>query len=126
MRSLIQVYALAVCFCALMCLIVALGFGLYDLVRIAAPGFTMNQYWNFATNEQYIQSHPEHKEIPEAELTQFREAANQLSSQGERRAAGQSLVFATIIVLIDAVVFGVHWSIAKRVETRITASASSP
>ena len=119
MRSLIQVYALAVCFFSLMCFVVALGFGLYDLVRIVAPGFTMNQYWNVATNDQYLQIHPDQKDLPEFELTLLREIANQYSFDGERRAAGQSLVFVTIIVVIDAVVFAIHWGIAKRAETRM-------
>lgn len=116
MRSLIQLYALAVCFCALMCLVIALGIGLYDLVRIAVPDFTLSQSY-YVTNDQYLLYNPEKKGLPVDELTRQREELHQQSLVGERKGGGQSLVFAAIIVGIDIVVYAIHWRIARQADS---------
>ena len=43
-RPSVETYGLAVCFTALLCFVIALGVGLYDLLQIAAPEFTLNAY----------------------------------------------------------------------------------
>ena len=43
-KSILEIYALAVCFLALVCFVIALGLGVYDLIQIANPGFTINAY----------------------------------------------------------------------------------
>jgi hypothetical protein len=115
-RSLIQAYALAVCFAALMCLVVALGIAGYDLIQIAAPGFTLqpNPWWE--SNEQYLIYHPDKKELPPQEIARLRDADRIAAIAGERRQATQSLVFVSIVLLIDVVVYIVHWRMAKRRE----------
>ena len=115
-RSLIQAYALAVCFAALMCLVVALGIGVYDLVQIAAPGFTLPQYELWESNEQFLTYHPDKKELPPQEIAQLRAAYRESALAGERRLATQSLVFVAIIILIDVAAYAVHWRMARRRE----------
>ena len=43
-RPSVETYGLAVCFTALLCFVIALGVGLYDLLQIASPEFTLNAY----------------------------------------------------------------------------------
>ena len=43
-RPSVETSGLAVCFTALLCFVIALGVGLYDLLQIAAPEFTLNAY----------------------------------------------------------------------------------
>ena len=43
-KSSIEIYGLAVCFVTLLCFIIALGVGIYDLLQIAYPEFTLNAY----------------------------------------------------------------------------------
>ena len=112
----IQFYALAVCFSALMCLVVALGVGIYDLIQISAPVFTM-QPWQcdiYQSNERFLASYPDKKEYPPAEITKLREGIFRDALAAERRSAKQSAVFIMIILAIDVVVFAVHWRLAMR------------
>jgi hypothetical protein len=55
----IRIYALAVCFAAVLCLAVSLGIGLYDIVQLSFPHQTMDSYQHRAlqSNEQFRQSH---------------------------------------------------------------------
>ena len=114
MRSLIQIYALAVCFATLMCLVVALGIGIYDLVQISAPQFTLPYYEFYQSDENFAFSHPNTKELPQAEIARRREQALADAILSERRGAMQSGVFVLIILAIDIVVFGVHWWIGGK------------
>ncbi len=129
-RSLIQVYALAVCFFSLSCLIVALGIGLYDVVQMAVPDFTLQGYPSWETNEQFVYYHPDKKDLPEVEVTVLRKAELAIAVAGERKEALRSAVFVGIIIMIDSVVFAIHWIIAKRNEPcapgRLAANQTNP
>jgi hypothetical protein len=113
-RSLIQLYALTVCFAALMCFVVALGLGLYDLVRITWPGFTVQEYLLWRSDEHYLMYYPDKRSLPAAEVALLREEAREQALAAERRSALQRLVLLAIIVGIDVVVYGIHWRIARR------------
>jgi hypothetical protein len=112
MRSLIQVYALAVCFATLMCFVVALGVGMYDVLQIAAPSFTLESYQPYQSNDVFVQFFPDKKERPEGEITALREQALRDALHFEQRSAVQSGAFVLIILAINAGVFLVHWRIA--------------
>lgn len=112
-RSLIQLYALSVCFASLMCLVVALGLAMYDLVRISAPGFTVQEYMLWHSDEHFLMYHPDKKDLPPAERAALREEYRQSALSAERRSAQQRFVFESIIILIDIVVYAVHWRIAR-------------
>ena len=43
-RSFVEIYGLAVCFVTLLCFVIALGVGIYDLLQVALPEFTLNAY----------------------------------------------------------------------------------
>ena len=86
-KSILGIYALAVCFVALGCFVIALGIGVYDLIQIANPEFTLNpyEYERHQSNEAFRGSPDralrgiapgipiEPTERPEEEVTQQRE-----------------------------------------------------
>lgn len=116
-RNLVEVYALAVCFVTLVCCVVALGFGIYDLIRIANPEFTLNshQYERHQSNESFSSNWPQNKPVPEDEkLTKLREDSYRALLRTEKRDGVQSLAWSLIIILIDIIVFAIHWLMAKR------------
>jgi hypothetical protein len=115
-RSLIQLYALTVCFATLMCLVVVLGLGCYDLVRIAAPGFTVQEYMLWQSDEHFLTYHPDKKDLPEKERAVLREQYQLAALQSERRSALQRFVFVSIIATIDVVVYALHWRLARAAE----------
>ena len=116
-RSLIQVYSLTVCFCTLMCGVIALGFATYDLIRIAAPGFTItSSYGVWESDEQFVLVYPDKKGLPPAELAILREKHRQEALAYERKTGQQGFVFAFIILAIDGAVYAIHWRIARRAE----------
>lgn len=118
-RSLIQVYALCVCFCTLMCFVVALGIGLYDVVQVAAPEFTMSwAHEMYRSADQYLAYYPDRKTLPPAEVERLRQAGYRDAVAAERRGAWQSLIFASVIVLIDVGVYAAHWRIARSRDRR--------
>ena len=124
-RALVEVYALAVCFVTVVCFVVALGIGIYDLIQILNPQFTIDSYTydRHQSNEAFLINWPKDKPRPQGEeLTRLREESYQAALRSEKRGAIQSLTMVFIIILIDLVVYIIHWYVAKR--ARATADAS--
>lgn len=129
-KSLLEIYALAVCFTTIVCFIIALGFAIYDAIQIATPEFTLSsyEYKRHQNNDEFWKSYHcgyENRERqmqrPSEEiLTQQRLESYPLVIKAERRDAFHSLTISTIILIINVVVFLVHWGIARRArETNI-------
>ena len=123
-KSLLEIYALLICFAMIVCFVISLGAAIYSIVEIGKPEFTMNSYTygSHQTNDAYWLSRVEDyrdrgKEIrrpSEDELTKRRLEAYRLATISEKRDGSQTLVRAMIILLIDIVVFAIHWRIAGR------------
>jgi hypothetical protein len=126
-KTILEIYALAVCFITLMCFVVCLGIASYSLVEITNPSFTMStsQYQRHQNNDAYwknccdLQPYSNTEKIPavrpsEAELTKQRLESYQFEQNSERREGFQTLVKTLIIMLVDVLTFLVHWFIAKR------------
>ena len=120
-RSLVEIYALAVCFVTVTCFAVAAGIAIYDLVQIAYPEITLNshEYERHQSNTAYRTSYyPDAKSIAalsEEEVTKRREESYRSALNGEKRDGWQSLLRMAIVMLVDALFFFVHWRLAKRV-----------
>lgn len=112
-HSAIQIYSLAVCFATLICLVVSLGVGLYNGVRMAIPAFTLTGWQPYESNAQYVIFWPDKKDLPDEEVTRLREAAYRDALAAERHGAAQSLVFVGIILVIDVAVYIAHWRMAR-------------
>jgi hypothetical protein len=118
MKSLLEIYALAVCFVTITCFAIFLGVGIYAIIELSAPGFTMKSY-NYEvhqTNENFTRGWEDEKrqKYSEEEITKLREEDYQVALDRVRRDAAQSLLKVFIIILIDIVIFLIHWSIAKK------------
>jgi hypothetical protein len=125
-KTVLEIYALSVCFVAVVCLVISVGVGLYSIVEIAAPQFTMRGYTynQYQSNEAYwvscgpgIRSCGSGEKPPrpsEAELTAKREAGFLAELSSERRDGAQTLIKSAIFALLGAVAFFVHWQLAKR------------
>lgn len=99
-RTPIQVYALTVCFAALLCFVITFGIAVYDVVQIAAPEFT------YSPDAYSLEPAPGTIEYQEA-------------IQDEKHGAARSLVQTSIILLIDIAVFTFHWKVANRSITQM-------
>ncbi len=124
-KSALEIYSLAVCFIAVVAFVISLGTGLYSIIKISYPEFTIDQwrYEQFQTNDKFWENNPKHfppelkgepaKRPPEAELTKMREEAYQVVLKGEQRNGSQTLVHSLIFFLISSVVFFLHWRLFK-------------
>ena len=127
-KSILEIYALALCFSSIVCFVVALGVGVYDVAQIVNPEFTLNshEYSRHQSNDAFwddpmgmplmIPGESPAKERPrppEHELTKKREQSYQQTLLFEKRNASQGLVQVAIIIFIDCIVFMIHWWIAQ-------------
>lgn len=122
-RTLLEVYALAVCFVTVGCFVIAFGIALYGAIGVAQPGFTLSghTYEMHRTNDRFFnrqvfmpdEEKQQRVRPPEAELTRQRQESLAAAIDGERRDSAQTTVKSMIVVLIDLLVFFVHWRIAR-------------
>ena len=122
-KSFVEIYGLAVCFVTLLCFVIALGVGIYDLLQVAFPEFTLNayEYERHQSNDSFRNAPPVFRSVPriaeavpipeatEDAITRQREDSYRSVLRFERRRAGQSLVMVGIVMLIDVLVFLPHW-----------------
>lgn len=117
-KTLIEIYALAVCFVTIICFAVSLGVGLYDLLEISNPEFTLKsrQYEKHQTNDAFTRSWNKKQidKYSEEEITSKREDSYRVALTTESRNAIQSFIRMLIIILIDLVMFFSHWKLARR------------
>ena len=117
-KSLLEIYALAVCFVTITCFAIFLGVGIYDIIKLSAPAFTMKSYdYEYhQTNEKFTGNWKEEKreKYSEEKITKLREEAYQVVLEKEQSDAIQSLIRILIIISIDIIIFLIHWSVAKK------------
>lgn len=125
MKSKLEIYALAVCFASIVCLIISIGIAGYSIIEITAPKITMSShnYQKYQTNDAYWQSKwgcseqykaTSDKTRPkEEEITKQRLDAFALAIEGEQREGFQTLIKCLMFILISGIVLFVHWRIAK-------------
>jgi hypothetical protein len=129
-KSLLEIYALAVCFATIVCFVISLGVAIYSIVEIINPKFTMNsyEYKRYQSNDAYWLSRVDdyrnkEKDMQrpsEDELTKQKTEGYRLAVISEKRDGYQGLTKTAIIILINIVVFFIHWRIARRArETNI-------
>jgi len=121
-KTVLEIYALAVCFFTVACMAITLGIAIYDVIQVAVPSFTINNYKfeqhqsNDAFRSQLSSYDNKDKAPPlsEAEVTKRREESWALSLRSEKHEGAQSLVRILIILIVSAIVFLIHWRIARR------------
>ena len=116
-KSLLEIYALAVCFVTIICFAIALGVFVYDVLEMTNPKLTLRsyQYKMHQTNEAFTRNNiKKYENYSEEEITKFREDSYTVALEAEKRDAIQSIVRVLIIMIIDMVIFVVHWKLANR------------
>lgn len=125
-KSILEIYALAVCFVTVVCFVVSLGIATYSVLEIVKPEFTVNSsqfsqhqtndaFWDSCGANRYCGPEAKKKDRPsEADVTKQRNDSYARVLASEQRDGSQVLVKCFIIMLIDLVVFGFHWVVARR------------
>ena len=89
---------------------------------MSKPELTLKsyQYQKHQTNEAFTRNWSKKKEKPaEAEITRMREKSYAVALEAERRDAVQSFIRVIIIMIIDMVIFLIHWKLAKHARESI-------
>lgn len=121
-KTILEVYALAVCFCVIICFAITLGISVYDVIRVSHPSFTLNgwEYDKFQSNDNFCSSSRDANtpnqcsSQSESAITAKRETAYAITLKSEQRKGLQSLVNSLIILFINIIIFIPHWIIARR------------
>ena len=124
-KTILEIYALAVCFFTVACFVITLGMVIWDMVEFSAPEFTITNH-NFechSSDDSYRDCYStKHRftrdDSPQVfpsgeELTKKRQESYKQILKSEQRQALQGLVQKLIILLIDALVFFAHWRLAS-------------
>jgi len=124
-KTILEVYALSVCFITVTCFVICLGIAGYSLIVIGKPDFTMSSYTydQYQSNDAYWKdcgrsycSEDEKKKVRpnEEELTKQRTEGFARTLNSEQRGGTQTLVKTLIVMFVDALAFMIHWVIARR------------
>ncbi len=131
MRSKLEVYALAVCFAAVVCLVISAGIGGYAFIRIIQPELTQKKwdYEQHQSNDAFWQSRrygtAEERKLEqrpaEEDLTKRRLESFNRALTAERRDGVQTLIQCAMFFLAGAISLFVHWRIARRARQDVRA-----
>ncbi len=127
MKSKLEIYALAVCFAAVVCLVISISIAGYSTITIINPALTIKSYEfdKYQSNDRfweskkiyYSRNQSKMNRPPEEELTKQRQEELRIKLEGERRSGLQSLIYSLIFVVVGAVTLLIHWRIAKTART---------
>ena len=116
-KSVLEIYSLLVCFIAVVWSVIAIGSGIYDVIRITNPTFTISgfEYNKYLSDDKFIEHLGKDRPIPsEEEIKRRREEGMKIALQEEGRLGFQSLVRNLIALILNAIVFTLHWRLARR------------
>ncbi len=125
-KTILEIYALAVCFFTIACFVITLGLLIWNFVEVATPEFTISSRdyechqtdgaYKDCFSGQYQYTKSENPEIfPSGEeLTKSRKSAYAQVIKSEQRNATQGIVQKLIIIIIDLLVFFAHWVLARK------------
>lgn len=118
------IYAYLVCFVTLSCGAIFTGIILYDIVEISVPEFMMSEVdkQKYLDEQNYIENkkiQPDdkkntHEIYSDEEITEIRTWDYKSAIDRERNNATKSIIQSLIILVIDLVLFFVHWRVAGR------------
>ena len=131
-KTILEIYALAVCFFTVACFVVALGLMMWNVVELTASEFTIHtrDFECHRSDEAYRKCREQDYEYTKADppktfptgdaLTEKRERSYEFVLKSEKREALQGIVHKLIVILIDIFVFYVHWLLARRARESYT------
>jgi len=124
MKSKLEIYALSVCFASMIFLVIASGIGIYSIVEITVPEFTIlsydynkyqsnDAYWNDINNGDPKDNNGATKPSKDV-LTRQRLEKFSLIIKGEQREGFQALLKSLIFIFVAGTALFIHWKIAKK------------
>lgn len=122
-KSILEIYALTVCFFAVVCFVFVSALAIHDAVQIVSPQFTLSRhhYERYLSNESYIratypsaaQAEATLKVLPREEITRLRLSELKRTLRVERHDGQLNLFKMLIVLVVDAVAFAIHWKIGQ-------------
>jgi hypothetical protein len=116
-RTLVEKYALAVCFMALCFVVITSGIAIYDFIGIINPEFTISpyEYERHQSNDLFIKNISKDKvPVTDDEITRLRQAGYRTALRIEKHKEIQALTEILILIVLAIITFIVHWFIGKR------------
>ena len=120
-KTILEIYALTVCFFAVVCFVLVSALAIYDTVQIVHPEFTLSrhQYERYLSNESFVrsslpgaaESRAALKMLTREEITRERVSEFKRTLHAERHDGRQNLFKMLILLVIDALAFAIHWKI---------------
>jgi len=119
-KTILEIYALSICFIATIFLIFHLSEGLYNFIGVVSPDLTMSSY-----KYEYHQSNERYKnhcckknkksetEKSEAEITKLRTENYKIELRSEARSCLQKITKNIIYILLAGMLLFVHWKLSK-------------
>lgn len=129
-ESILEIYALSVCFVALVVFTISSCIGIYNIISLIKPEFTISSYeysyhlnndsyWknnqnNYNCDSNKMEKSKEIQRPSEEILTKQRQESYSNIIKVEKRKASQSLVQILIIFIACTFAFVLHWLIARK------------
>ncbi len=140
-KTLLEIYALLICFGAVVCFSIWIGIGTYSLVGVFSPELTVNSwvYEKHQSNDRFWKGKSDlanpflgrekTTKVPERPiediLTKNRLESYQQALKIEVRDNKQTLLQTVIIIVICMLLFFAHWRLAKSTKIRNEDSITS-
>ena len=127
-KTLVEIYALLVCFASIFIVIVNAATGLYSAVRATQPTITVDgyAYRRSLSDEDFMQAWPQQSAKPHpADVPALRKAAYAQALDIESRGGLNVFISSFMYVVAAGLVFGLHWRLAQRENATLAASAFS-
>jgi len=121
--TILEIYGYLVCFIALSIGVISLGVGMYSLVEISAPGYMLfeKQVQKHRDNETFAHSYYKsdiYKSLTDEHITAQRTESLKIAIDNQQKNAVKRLIGAVIVILINIVVFIIHWRIVEKVSRK--------
>ena len=120
-----QVYFYVICAISIVIGMFYLGGGIYGVVKITSPEFTLpqSQWRDIATFQGFKTDWEKNKDTPiltDAELMVRWQDKKQIAIMGEKRGGKQNLLLMLICFIIVMPIFIIHWRLARRLKANGT------
>jgi hypothetical protein len=119
-KSLLEIYALAVCFAAALVILFNGAMSLNYIVRIVNPNLTVSsyEYDRSLTDEAYLSNWPTGRPLPDpASVPKLRAEAFDAALRSEQQNGRRDLIESLTYVIAGLIAFGIHWVLARRIRS---------
>jgi hypothetical protein len=119
-KSLQEIYALSVCFAAVLVVLFNGAMSLNYMVRIANPSLTVSsyEYERSLSDDAYLRNWPSGRPLPDpASVPKLRAEAFDAALRSERQNGRRDLIESLTYVIAGLAAFVIHWVLARRVRS---------